>query len=362
MDVPEPWPTVIALALVAAIGAFVGATDLVRKYKDSPERAVATGPAKLYIVVNLAASMLALGLIWVFNWTFERDANNRAEVLVTQVLVAGLSAMVLFRSAMFTVRQGGEEMPIGPANVLQSILNASDRGVDRIRAEERARLVAARMKDISFDKASLELPVVALALMQNLSKEEQEGLHEQIRLLKETNQGVSNEGKCLALGLTLFTLVGNDVLEEAIKAVRSQITQGPMVSAVKPDRIDLVTLPAGDVLLSVSGQNFQTGSTVRVNGRDRPTTLAGPTHLVATLDPADLLPGEHRVSVFTPHAGGSESLMARLSISGPTGPTGSTGQTSGGGASGAPSGTTGGTAAGGGMTGGGTGGSGPTGP
>ena len=183
MDFPEPWPKVVALLLVGAIGAFVGATDLMRKYKDSPEGALATPPARLYIAVNVVASMLALALIWVFNWTFDQDANQPAQVLVTQILVAGLSAMILFRSAMFTVRQGGEEMPIGPANVLQSILNASDRGVDRIRAEDRARKVYEQMKDISFDKASLELPVVALALMQNLSKEEQEGLQEQIRLL-----------------------------------------------------------------------------------------------------------------------------------------------------------------------------------
>src|SRR5215213_8118995 len=109
-QIPEPWLKVIALILVAAIGAFVGITDIIRRYRDSPQRAVATQPAWLYIAVNAAASMIALVLIWTFNWTFERDSPQAT--YVTQILVAGLSAMILFRSSVFTVRQNREEVQI----------------------------------------------------------------------------------------------------------------------------------------------------------------------------------------------------------------------------------------------------------
>src|SRR5215217_3979739 len=102
-QIPDPWLKVIALVLVAAIGAFVGITDIVRRYRDAPQRALATRPALLYVAVNVAASMIALALIWTFNWTFERDSPQA--IYVTQILVAGLSAMILFRSSVFSVRQ-----------------------------------------------------------------------------------------------------------------------------------------------------------------------------------------------------------------------------------------------------------------
>jgi hypothetical protein len=315
MNVPSTWPPGwgIALLVVAGIGGFVGATDIVRKYRDAPRRALETQPAWLYIAVNVLASMLALILIWTFNWTFERDTSQPAQVLAVQILVAGLSAMVLLRSAVFTVHQDGVEVPIGPANILDTILDAADRAVDRIRAEARANSIATEMGGIAFDRASIELPVIALALMRTLSKEDQEILGNQVKKLIESKD-VSNEGKCLALGLALDTFVGSEVLKAAIKSVKNQISQAPVIAGVDPAAIEPATVAAnGHIRLLVSGQNFRPDSRIKVDDALLPTTFVAATHLAADLPAASLaVPGRHRVTVITPTPGGESNDLALL--------------------------------------------------
>jgi hypothetical protein len=210
-----------AWVIVAAVGAFVGMTDIVARYRDAPTRALSAPPAWLYFGVNVAASLIALKLILELNWTFERPDS---QVALAQVLVAGFGALLFMRSALFPIKQDGEEKAIGPAKILEAILHASDRGVDRIQAQVRAREVAALMKDTSFERAAVELPVIALALMQNLSEDEQRILEEQVAQLRSADQeDVSNEGKCLALGLLLVEYVGNDALKAAKEAVAEPI-------------------------------------------------------------------------------------------------------------------------------------------
>jgi hypothetical protein len=48
---------------VAALGALVGASEWIARYRDAPDRALRTWPAAFYIAINLAASVGALGLI-----------------------------------------------------------------------------------------------------------------------------------------------------------------------------------------------------------------------------------------------------------------------------------------------------------
>jgi hypothetical protein len=50
-------------AAVAALGAAVGASELVSRYKDDPGAAIKSWPAFVYIAINAAASVAAFGPI-----------------------------------------------------------------------------------------------------------------------------------------------------------------------------------------------------------------------------------------------------------------------------------------------------------
>jgi hypothetical protein len=143
---------------VAVLGAVVGASELISRYKDDPFAPIKSGPAAFYIAINSIASLGALRLIRANGWF----GSSR----LTQVLMAGISAMAFFRTSLFIVRAGDRDVGIGPSGFLQIFLAAADRAVDRKRAASRSDAVARVMNGIDFDKAVRALPPYCVGLMQ----------------------------------------------------------------------------------------------------------------------------------------------------------------------------------------------------
>src|SRR6185312_503914 len=144
-------PSVLAFFL----GSAVGASELVSRYRDAPALALRTAPAVLYVGINGLASLAALTAVGQFHWLADlggpsMDPFSR-EIL--QALLAGFSAMALFRSSLFTIRVGNADIGIGPAAFLQILLTAADRACDRERAKPRAAAVQEIMSGVSFEKA-----------------------------------------------------------------------------------------------------------------------------------------------------------------------------------------------------------------
>jgi hypothetical protein len=159
-----------AYIAVFGIGALVGLGELVSRYRDAPEHAVRTMPALLYIALNSVAAIAALQLVETFNVIPGKTEGDA----ISRILLAGFGAMAFFRTSVFTVRVGDQDVSIGPVAFLQIVLHATDRAVDRVRADARAGAVAACMAGVSFDAAKAALPAFCLALMQNVPAEEQQ--------------------------------------------------------------------------------------------------------------------------------------------------------------------------------------------
>ena len=197
----------------AALGALVGGSELISRYRDSPAAALKTLPAWFYVFLNLVASAGALYLIHVNHW-FE-DARWK------QILMAGVSAMAFFRTSLFVVRAGDRDVGVGPSGFLQIYLSAADRAVDRARAHARSEAVAKIMQGVDYKKAFESLPPYCLALMQNLTPEEQK---EVARAMKELDQGAADPSvKVRLLGLELINVVGIDVITTAVRSLGEQI-------------------------------------------------------------------------------------------------------------------------------------------
>jgi uncharacterized protein YejL (UPF0352 family) len=212
----------------AGIGALTGAGELISRYRDSAEKALANGSAVVYVGVNAGAAATAFGLIQAMGWRFGAAEGSSALPWV-QILVGGFGAMALFRSSLFMVRIGSSDIGIGPIGFLEVVLDAADRGVDRNRARARAYRVSEIMDgvkpdgdfdDAMFEDAAVALPMLCLALMQNASAQEQEILGEQVRRL--TKAKASPDLRLLNLGLALMNFVGEHVLDAAVKAYRGK--------------------------------------------------------------------------------------------------------------------------------------------
>ena len=213
--------TLLDYAIVGALGALVGSGELVSRYRDAPAGALSTRPALFYILINIAASIVALFVIHVFKWDFGVTSGD-APVRWTQVGIAGTGAMALFRSSLFTGHVGDRDIAVGPISFLQVFRDAADRAVDRLRAQARGATVARLMEGIDYAKAFEGLPPYCLALMQNVPDEDQQKMLQALALL-DKDQSIDPAIKVRILGLQLMNVVGPNVLTAAVESLRKQM-------------------------------------------------------------------------------------------------------------------------------------------
>lgn len=224
----------------AAIGIAVGATEMMARYRDAPFAPLLSIPGIFYFGINGAASALAYYLFK------ELDVHFKSEALT--VLTAGLSAMAFFRSGLFTVRIGSDDVAVGPNLVLQILLQALDRSYDRTRATPRSLMVARIMAGVSFAQAQLALPGICFNLMQNVADEEKEAIRREVdELAKATD--MSDEAKTLILGLSLFNVVGDQTLEAAVNALGNTVKGFKRIDTAMV--LELAKVAPKDVLTSL---------------------------------------------------------------------------------------------------------------
>jgi hypothetical protein len=209
--------------IVGLVGTLLGLCELLSRYRDEPIRAVLNVSALAYILINGGASLVALLLLNVWKVDFGLGPDDGVKLRVMLILTGGLGAMAFFRSSFFTFRLGDSDVPLGPGLIMQVLLDVTDRAVDRGRAAPRALAITGIMKEIDFDKAHLALPSYCFALMQNVSKEEQSAIGQQVTALSQLGGSISGPVRSYLLGLILLNVVGETVLRAAIDTLRPHI-------------------------------------------------------------------------------------------------------------------------------------------
>jgi hypothetical protein len=217
--VSPPSPDLVEFLLVSVIGAAAGASELVARYRDAPIKALASWSASFYMGINALASIGALVLVDAFGWTFGYEAGGGG-LRAARILVAGFGAMALFRSSLFLVRIGNQDVGIGPSTVLQSILDAAERGVDRARAKRRAKEVKRAIAGTTYAEAQEALPALCLGLIQNPTDEDELKLSTTVKAIQSTN--FNEQVKLYLLGLALLNFGGSSVLKGGVDLLRQQ--------------------------------------------------------------------------------------------------------------------------------------------
>lgn len=214
---------------VALIGLAVGVVELVSRYRDNPVRALLTFPAVLYVVLNVAACIACLAVIDIVKPSWIFDAKNAQDVQQLYViLAAGFGAVALFRSSIFKLKSPEGDLAVGPSLILDTLLAATDRGVDRKIAAPRGEKVSKLMDGVTFDRAKAALPAYCFALMQNVGPQEQKAFADQVNSLSATE--MKDQVRALNLGLALINLVGEKVLERAVADLKPLITVDPPIA------------------------------------------------------------------------------------------------------------------------------------
>lgn len=222
---------VVEYLMAAFLAASVGAAELTTRYRDAPAEVLKLWATWTYIGLNAAAGVAALFVINAFGWTFGASGDATS---VARVAAAGIGAMAVFRSTLFSVRVGDVDVDAGPHALLKAILGTLDRAVDRKRAQHRSRVVGEAMKNVDFEKAKQALPADALALMQNVSPEEQRAVGNEVSKLVDA-EGLSATVKSRNLGLLLLNVTGEDVLNASVDALSKEIKRDEKGTSTRDD-------------------------------------------------------------------------------------------------------------------------------
>jgi hypothetical protein len=230
----------LAYLSVIVIGGFVGAVELLGRYLYAPVRAILTPSGVLYIVVNMAAAAAAFYMIGSHGFdVFKADEADAAQDLnqLKAVLLAGFGALAFMRSSIFKIRIGDSAIGIGPAAILDTLLVVADRGVDRQEAILRAREVTTLLRGADPVRGAGMLASYCLALMQNVTAEEQKTIQESVRKIA-ADETYDAAIRLDLIALELSNVVGPTVLEAAVTAL------GDRLKAALPGALAPIVAPA----------------------------------------------------------------------------------------------------------------------
>jgi hypothetical protein len=206
-------------AICIAVG--VAIAELLGRYRHVPASRQVTLSIILYLLVHAVAALVAILLIGHSDHSTSSGATA-AGTSIGDTLIAGFGATAFLRSSFFVHRVGDQDVQIGPAAILNALLTAADRELDRSLAQKRGTVVPGIMGKVNFEKAYTALPAVCFTLMQNVTKAEQEDIGDAVEAL--ASSAMSNTAKSISLGLLMTNVVGTDVLELAVAALGDTIT------------------------------------------------------------------------------------------------------------------------------------------
>lgn len=278
-------PGFVDYLIVMALGTMVGFVEIISRYQDAPFPTALTWPGIFYMWINALVAAAALWGIRLFGWNFIPSQTASADVTRwTQVITAGLGAMAIFRSSLFVLGKEEDAVSVGPNAVLQILLTAIDKEVDRYRGQERAKTVRRLMGKVNFDNASVmigNLVDIVKYLMQNLGEDDKKKIDDLKAVEgKVLLGGADTELKKYLLGLQMMDLVGENVLQDAITIItdvaeKSRLTDSaklekPEASAPDKTNEDPSSTPPWASLLN---QIPNEGSSVEQPGLNTPETL-----------------------------------------------------------------------------------------
>jgi hypothetical protein len=201
----------------AAFGAVFGAAELLTRFRDEPWAAVGTKHGVAYVLINALVSAGVFALLVHSHETLFPDLS-----VLWLALVAGFGAMALLRSKIFTFRtRAGDDVPVGIDAVVRAFLQATDRGVDRERADTRWAVTNQYLHDV--DEKSLD-PWFAtvethLSAYQSLTKEDTATLEAALATIKRSTAG--HAARAVRAGLLLQEVSGTRTFRRVAVAFRA---------------------------------------------------------------------------------------------------------------------------------------------
>lgn len=166
----------------------------------------------IYFLINGLASILSYWLISEFNVDFGVLSDSE----IGKIIVAGTSAMLILRSSFASIKSGNQNIEAGFASITNVFLKSADRTFDRKRSIDDYNEIEKIMKNVDFDKAKIDLPLICLGIMKNVSSDESQILGDAIAKLSHGDG--SKKAKSINLGVLVSNIAGVELLEKVVSS------------------------------------------------------------------------------------------------------------------------------------------------
>lgn len=217
------WDTLGSYVLFFFLGGLVGFAELVSRYRDDPKALIGIPLVYLYMALNGIIGIAALYLIDAFGAAEPAagGATTPEQAEIYAILLAAFGGAAFFRSSIARAKAGDMEVAVGPSFLIEAFLRATDREIDRHRAQYRARRAADLMRSVPPAFAAESLSAYCIDAMQNLAAADEKTLT--VRVLAILNGDGASEIRSMRIGMVLMEFTGERLLSDAIGRLQSEI-------------------------------------------------------------------------------------------------------------------------------------------
>lgn len=197
------------------LGMVTAFAEIISKFTDEPVQSLKTSAAVFYHLFNGLISAFSLGFLILSGVSISTPLDK-----LKLVLAAGLGSMLIMRSKLFGFKAGGEDISIGPEQVIKVFLNFMEQSIDRVRSRSRIEFVRERLDNVNFDKIRPYVLAMVNA-RQALSTTDRQKLESDIDGLKNKNLSSDDKEdkqlKSYELGFLLLNEMGEDFVDKLVE-------------------------------------------------------------------------------------------------------------------------------------------------
>lgn len=167
-----------------------------------------------YLLLNGIISVLAFYFI---KKIANEEIGKIEDIEIANILIAGFSGVAVLRSSLMSISIKNKEVEIGLINVVESLMSKIDLKINHNIAAKRMCDIYEIMKDVDFDKAKDELPVLCMRYIDYFPEEDQQKLISEISSIDKEGLALDNINKSLQLGREIAKYCDIEILKRAVK-------------------------------------------------------------------------------------------------------------------------------------------------
>ena len=227
------WMIVLNFTIVFAFGVLWGVLELMLRFNDwqyvfcrSKKRVKNIMPTSDVVVDEYERPLKYVfwylflnGVMSILAFYFVKKIAHESIVQIStieviNILVAGFGGITILRSSFMSVTIKNKEIEIGLINVVESLLCKIETKINHNIAAKRICEIYEIMKNVDFDKAKDELPILCMRYIDYFPEEDQQKL---IHEVSSIDIGLDNINKSLQLGREIAKYCDIEILKRSVK-------------------------------------------------------------------------------------------------------------------------------------------------